>query len=49
MDLAVMISHRNLIFSASQSAGMNEEIAKVYTVGVLTSAENVRITFVIAS
>ena len=32
MDLAIMISHRNMIFSTSQLEGVNEEIAKVYTV-----------------
>ena len=32
MDLAIMISHRNMIFSTSQLEGINEEIAKVYPV-----------------
>jgi len=33
MDLAVMISHRNLIFSASDLVTVSEEIANVYPVG----------------
>ena len=32
MDPAVMISHRNMIFSTSQLKGISEELAKVYTV-----------------
>lgn len=32
MDLAVMISHRNLTFSASDSISVNEEILNVYPV-----------------
>ena len=32
MDLAVMISHRNLVFSASGTISLSEEIANVYPV-----------------
>ena len=32
MDSAIMVSHRNMLFSTSQMNGYNEELAKVYTV-----------------
>ena len=32
MNSAVMVSHRNMIFSTSQLEGYYEELGKVYTV-----------------
>ena len=44
MYLAVMISHRNLIFSTSESVSVGEEAARVYPVGCPYLAKNVRMT-----